>query len=110
LGYKLADIVTALDPQAYSSGRWLRRDKLERDLRFIKFNFDVLCRKVLELCPEASSITTYEKKEGGFNRVFVFTLDNAKRVVARLPFALAGPPKLATVSEVATIKYREFES
>jgi hypothetical protein len=65
---------------------------------------------VLELCPGADSVTTYEKKEGGFNKVFIFTLDNAKRVVARLPFALAGPPKLATISEVATIKYCKFES
>jgi hypothetical protein len=52
----------------------------------------------------------YEKKEGGFNRVFIFTTDNAKRVIARLPSKLAGPPRLTTNSEVATIKYREFKS
>jgi hypothetical protein len=60
------------------------------------------------LCPGASSVTSYDKKEGGFNRVFIFHTDNAKRVVARLPFALAGPPRLTTNSEVATIKYRRF--
>jgi hypothetical protein len=65
---------------------------------------------VIELCPGAVSITTYEKKEGGFNRVFIFTTNNAKRVVARLPFALAGPSRLTTSSEVATIKYRTLHS
>ncbi|OJJ46441.1 hypothetical protein ASPZODRAFT_151976 [Penicilliopsis zonata CBS 506.65] len=32
-------------------------------------------------------------------------MDNAKKVVARLPFALAGPGGLLTASELATIKY-----
>jgi hypothetical protein len=104
------NLYTGFDPRTYTSGRWLRRDKLERDSRYISFNFDALCRRVVELCPGAVSITTYEKKEGGFNRVFFFTTDNAKRVVARLPFTLAGPPRLTTSSEVATIKYREFKS
>lgn len=101
---------TGLDPHVYTSGRWLRRDKPERDSRYISFDFDALCKRVVELCPGAVSITTYDKKEGGFNRVFIFTTDNAKRVVARLPFTLAGPPKLTTNSEVATIEYREFKS
>lgn len=94
------------DPYHYTSGRWLRRDALERESRLIRFDFDALRRRVLALCPGASSVTSYDKKEGGFNRVFIFHTDNAKRIVARLPFALAGPPRLTTNSEVATIKYR----
>ncbi|KAL1968652.1 hypothetical protein VTN77DRAFT_1478 [Rasamsonia byssochlamydoides] len=74
-------------------------------MRYIQFDFDALCQRVVELCPGAESITTYDKKEGGFNRVFIFTMDNARRVVARLPFALVGPPKLTSASEVATIMY-----
>jgi hypothetical protein len=96
------------DPYRYTSGRWLRRDALERESRLIHFDFDALCRRVLALCPGASSVTSYDKKEGGFNRVFIFYTDNAKRIVARLPFALAGPSRLTTNSEVATIKYRRF--
>jgi hypothetical protein len=101
---------TGPDPRAYTSGRWLRRDRLERDARYIEFDFDALCRRVIELCPGAVSIASYDKKEGGFNRVFIFTTDNVQRIVARLPFALAGPPRLTTNSEVATIKYRECKS
>ena len=50
-------------------------------------------------------IKSCEKKEGGFNRVFIFTMDDSSRVVARLPFISAGPAKFTTASEVATIQY-----
>ena len=96
------------NPYNYTSGRWLRRDDLERSARKIDFDFENLCRKVVSLSPGASSVVSYEKKEGGFNRVILLTLDNGKRVIARLPFRVAGPPRLTTNSEVATIRYRRF--
>ncbi|KAL6157740.1 hypothetical protein ACJQWK_08047 [Exserohilum turcicum] len=94
-----------LDPFNYTTGRWLRRDAQERAARCIRFDFDALCRRVVALCPGATAVTGYSKKEGGFNRIFVFHTDNAKRVVARLPFAVAGPRRLTTASEVATIRF-----
>lgn len=96
-----------IDPYAYTSGQWLRHDKLERGSRYIKFDFNALCQRVIDLCSGANTIIACRKIEGGFNRVFIFTLDNAKRIVARLPFPLAGPTKLTTASEVATIRYCE---
>ncbi|KAI9682060.1 MAG: hypothetical protein M1817_000114 [Caeruleum heppii] len=94
-----------LDPHNYTSGRWLRNDQLERASRYLMFDFDALCRRVLEVCPEAESIASYQKKEGGFNRVFIFTMNTGQRIVARLPFKLAGPSRLTTNSEVATIQH-----
>lgn len=83
-----------LDPYTCTSGRWLRHNKLEIDARYIAFYFDALCKRVIELCPGATSIAKCDKKEGGFNRVFIFTTDNAETVVAKLPFTFAGPPSL----------------
>lgn len=97
-----------INPHTYTSGRWLRRDRLETDSRYIQFNFGALCKKVIELCPGASHIKACRKIEGGFNRVFIFTLDSAKTIIARLPFRLAGPAQLTTLSEVATVRYRKF--
>jgi hypothetical protein len=74
-------------------------------MRYIHFDFNALQKKVIALCPGATSIASWEKKEGGFNRVFIFRTDNNERIVARLPFALAGPPRLTTNSEVATVEY-----
>lgn len=112
---KIYALVTALcpnihvvpDPRIYSTGRWLRWDKLERESRYIEFDFAALCRRAVELCPGAMSVASYEKKEGGYNKVFIFTMDNASRVVARLPTRISGPPGLTTNSEVATMKYCE---
>ena len=97
----------ASDPHFYTNGRWLRCDKLERESRYIEFDFAALRKRAIELCPGAMSIASYEKKEGGYNRVFIFTMNDASRVVARLPTRISGPPKLTTNSEVATIKYCE---
>lgn len=71
------------------------------------FDFPELLRRVVEASPGATGVLDYEEKlEGGYNRAFVLRLDNGARVVARIPFRLAGPPTLATNSEVATIAYR----
>ena len=107
---KEAIISAAFDPHTYTTGRWLRRDRLERDARYIKFDFDALRRKVVELCPGARSIPSYENVEGGFNRIFIFTCHNATHVVARLPTKVAEPPRLTTNSEVAPIRYRRSDA
>ena len=104
-----ANLDSAPNPYKYTSGRWLRRDKLEHDARILTFDFNALRTKVLELSPGAASITNYEKKEGGYNRVFIFTCDNSRRVVARIPTSVAGPARLTTNSEVATIRYSRLE-
>ncbi|KAH6611660.1 kinase-like domain-containing protein [Boeremia exigua] len=95
----------SIDLFNYTGGRWLRQDALERDARHVQFDFDALRRRIIALCPGARSVTSYSKKEGGFNRVFIFHTDNAKRLVARLPFLVAGPRQLTTNSEVATIQF-----
>ena len=105
-----ANMDTGLDPREYTSGRWLRHDELQRNSRNLNVDFDALRRRVVELCPGATSIASYEKKDGGYNRVFIFTCDNARRVVARLPTSVAGPASLTTNSEVATINYGKIET
>jgi hypothetical protein len=103
----LANITSALDPYAYTAGRWLNYDKLEREARHITFDFDTLCKVAVQLCPGATTVARYEKHEGSYNRVFVLELDNGKRIVARVPTSVAGPPRLMTNSEVATMTYCE---
>ncbi|EXJ89547.1 hypothetical protein A1O3_02614 [Capronia epimyces CBS 606.96] len=98
-----------LDPYGYSDGKWLRNDKENQQARRISFNFDALRRRVVEIS-NAESISTFEKKDGGFNRVFIFTTNNGKMVVAKVPVCIAGPPKLTTRSEVATMKFLKKHS
>lgn len=96
---------TKMDPYSYTSGRWLHRNETESKARYLKFEFQALCKKAIKLCPGSCGITQIEKTEGGFNRVFLFVMDSGARIVARLPMSVAGPPRLTTNSEVATITY-----
>jgi len=75
------------------SGRWLRHDKVERDSRYIKFNFKALCQRVIDLCPGAKAIATCQKIEG-FNRVFIFTLDNAKQIAGKTSISVSWTYKI----------------
>ena len=106
--YHNAKLNTDFDPYNYTKGRWLRNDAIERKARFIQFDFDALCRKIVALCPGAHSVTSCEKIEGGSNRVFIFQTDDGNRLVAKLPFSVAGPPRYTTGSEVATVEYCTF--
>ncbi|KAF2754306.1 hypothetical protein EJ05DRAFT_443943, partial [Pseudovirgaria hyperparasitica] len=93
------------DPYLYTSGRWLNNDKLHREARCVRFDFAALCAKAVNVCPGATKVVQYEKREGGFNRAFLMTLDNGARVVARVPYRIADPRRLTTNSEVATMTY-----
>ncbi|KAH8723204.1 kinase-like domain-containing protein [Phaeosphaeriaceae sp. PMI808] len=93
------------DPCHYTTGRWLNQDKLHREARYVKFDFEAPCSKAVDVCTGAEKVIRYEKREGGFNRVFILHLDNGARVVARVPYRIAGPQRLTTNSEVATMSY-----
>lgn len=41
--------------------------------------------------------------EGGFNRVFLLTMDDGIEVIAKIPYPLAVPKYFTTESEVATL-------
>ncbi|KAG9512399.1 hypothetical protein KCU85_g9805, partial [Aureobasidium melanogenum] len=93
------------DPHEYTSGRWLHRNNDQTKARYIEFDYDALCRKAVEQCPGSQSVAECKKIEGGFNRVFLFTMDDEQTLIARLPFSVAGPPRYVILSEVATIAY-----
>ena len=95
----------AQDPCSYTDGHWLHRDELQRQARYVHFDFSRLCDVAIRVSEGASCVTSYEKKEGGYNRVFILTMDTGNRVVARIPTRVAGPARLTTNSEVATIEY-----
>lgn len=92
-------------PYEYTTGRWLKRDRLQRESRYVAFDFAALRQKAVELCPRARNMASCRKLEGGFNKAFLFTMDSGERIVARIPTNIAGPRWLTTNSEVATMTY-----
>ena len=101
-------MTSKFDPYEYTSGFWLRDDEIQRRARRVDFNFEALCQKAIQSCPGANKISRCDKVEGNFNRAFVFHLDNDAAIVARIPFSVAGPPRLITHSEVATLAYSKY--
>jgi hypothetical protein len=89
----------------YTRGRWLINDTLERQARYISFNYKELCTVVLSSSSGAKSITSVERKDGSNARILIFSLNNGQKVVAKLPTFVAGPKRLTTGSEVATMEY-----
>lgn len=43
--------------------------------------------------------------EGGFNKIFLLTMDDGYEVIARIPTPIAGPAHYTTASEVATMDF-----
>jgi hypothetical protein len=99
------DATIAFDPYTYTHGTWLHRNNERQAARKLQFNFDALLCLAIDRSPGATRVLSCDKKEGGFNRVFVIWLDNGKSVIARLPTKLAGPPRITVSSEVATLQF-----
>lgn len=89
----------------YTSGRWLWNEEAQLAARSISFNVEALkqtaCRAL-----HAESCTSLEKiGEGGFNKALRLTMDDGRTIIAKLPHPNAGPAKLTTSSEAATMEY-----
>lgn len=89
----------------YTSGRYLYNENLRFAERHVKFNVDAL-KTAAARCVDRQSVTRIRKlAEGGFNRVFILTMDDGFEVIAKIPYLLTVPKKLTTESEVATMDF-----
>ena len=50
-------------------------------------------------------VSTTKVAEGGFNKVFLLTMDDGHEIIARIPTPIAGPSHYTTASEVATMNF-----
>jgi hypothetical protein len=94
----------------YTRGRWLINDTLQREARHLSFNYKELCTVVISSSPGAKIVTSTEIKDGSNARILIFSLDNGRKLVAKLPTFVAGPERLTTNSEVATMEFSMFKS
>jgi hypothetical protein len=66
----------------YTSGRWLYNEEEQMAQRYIKFDVAALHQVIHNAC--GSTVVGMEKKEGMFNKSFIVTLANGKKVAARI--------------------------
>ncbi|KAL0957017.1 hypothetical protein HGRIS_003118 [Hohenbuehelia grisea] len=91
----------------YTSGRWIVNDTLRLAERRRVFNVEGLRKLAAESVNRSpNDIERLEKlAEGGFNRIFLITMRDGFRMVARIPYPHTTPTYLAVASEVATLVY-----
>lgn len=89
----------------YTSGRWIHDERHQLSLRYRRFNIDAL-KEVVARAGGGKTILEMDKlAEGAYNKIFQCKLDNGLELIARIPTILAGPGRLVTASEVATIDF-----
>jgi Phosphotransferase enzyme family len=88
----------------YTSGRWIYNEKQQLEARRINFSVDALKKAAADALGIPNSFDMIKLPEGLFNRAFLLSNAEGKEVIARLPTSLAGPPRLTTASEVATLQ------
>ena len=89
---------------SYTSGRFLYNEKLRLAERYVEFNVPAL-KQTVEQCLDHGLVSSLDlHAEGGFNRVFLLTMEDGFEVIVKIPYANAVPEHYATASEVATMK------
>ncbi|KAJ5138425.1 uncharacterized protein N7515_003273 [Penicillium bovifimosum] len=93
----------------YTSGRWLWDEEQQLRDRYKAFNVAELQSLAAKVVRSDSCISITKLAEGGYNKVFRLTMNDGKRVLARIPNPNAGPAFYTTASEVATMELaRDF--
>lgn len=73
--------------------------------RYVCLNVPELMRVAATAVGRDRCVDMLKVTEGGFNKIFLLTMDNGPEVIARIPTPIAGPPHYTTASEVATMDY-----
>jgi len=71
----------------------------------VEFDVDAIQRVACQAFGAASCISFNKSDEGSYNEVFLLRFDDNREAIVRIPCPLAGPPFLATASEVATMEF-----
>lgn len=89
----------------YTSGRYLYNEKRRLSERSMNFNVQAL-KDIASISLERGAVASLRKlAEGGFNRVFLLTFEDGFEIIAKIPYGISIPERLATASEVATMDF-----
>ncbi|KAL3458409.1 kinase-like domain-containing protein [Aspergillus heterothallicus] len=89
----------------YTSGRWLWDEEQQLRDRYSPFNVSELQKAAAASVGAQKCIEITKLAEGSFNKTFQLVMDDGNKVIARIPHPIAGPPRYATASEVATMEF-----
>ena len=73
--------------------------------RYVRFNVPELINTAAMAVGRDRCMEIIKLTEGGFNKIFLLTMDDECEVIARIPISIAGPAHCTTASEVATMDF-----
>ncbi|KAF2130889.1 kinase-like protein [Dothidotthia symphoricarpi CBS 119687] len=94
------------DVFSYKAHRWLWNEPEQLRRRYLRFDLKALAHAAEDAAgPGANCIEVTKLPEGNFNKTFLMTMDDGRKLIARLPNPNAGRLHYTTASEVATMDY-----
>lgn len=89
----------------YTAGRFLFDEANQMACRYIEFDMNELVHIAASSIASKSCVAVRKLPEGQYSKAFLLTMDDGKRVVAKVPNPNAGQPHYTTASEVATMDF-----
>jgi len=89
----------------YTAGRFLFEEKNQMACRYVKFDMNELVHIAASSIASKSCVAVRKLPEGQYSKAFLLTMDDGKRVIAKVPNPNAGRPHYTTASEVATLDF-----
>ena len=89
----------------YTAGRFLFKETSQMACRDVKFDMNELVHIAASSIASSSWVALRKLPEGQYSKAFLLTMDDGKRVIAKIPYPNAGRPHYTTASEVATMDF-----
>jgi hypothetical protein len=103
-----AKVLHDCDPEhfyQYTSGRWLWNEKYQLARRYVRFDLPGLLKVSAQAIGARRCVEVKKLPEGNFNKVLSLTMEDSRKLIAKIPNPNAGRPHYTTASEVATMDY-----
>lgn len=94
----------------YTAGRFLFDEVKQMARRCVQFDMNELVHIATSSTASRSCVAVRKLPEGQYNKTFLLTMDDGKRVVAKVPNPNAGRPHDTTASEVGTMDFVSVSS
>ena len=89
----------------YTAGRFIFEETNQMACRYVKFDMNELVHIAASSIASRSCVAVRKLPEGQYIKAFLLTMDDGKRVIAKVPNPNAGRPHYTTASEVATMDF-----
>ncbi|OJJ73162.1 hypothetical protein ASPBRDRAFT_73611 [Aspergillus brasiliensis CBS 101740] len=94
-----------MSQRAFASWQRHGRSSHQVDCRYVNFDLSTLLQLAASAIGPRSCIEVLKISEGQYNKVFQLTMDDGRKMIAKLPNPNAGRPHFTTASEVATMDF-----